>query len=167
VVGNVGFLQANIPLIPDAQPDDGVIDLLVASPRRAADWVRLTAQVLARRHRPDEQLDRLAGRRVQVSVEHPDAYQMDGDTVGTCTSMTFEVVPGALTLRVPRSVKRALEAAEQPEPGRADTLVLAGATEPARGGSGRRKGQLRADPGGDGRAGQRRRSRASQAAASA
>ena len=33
VVGNVGYLQANIPLIPDAKPNDGLLDLLVASPR--------------------------------------------------------------------------------------------------------------------------------------
>ena len=35
VVGNVGYLQANIPLIPDAKPDDGLLDVLVASPRTA------------------------------------------------------------------------------------------------------------------------------------
>ena len=33
VIGNVGFLQANIPLIPDARPDDGLLDVLIASPR--------------------------------------------------------------------------------------------------------------------------------------
>lgn len=110
VIGNVGFLQANIHLIPDAQPDDGLLDLLVASPRRVADWVRLTTRVLTRRDRPDEQLDRLTGTRVRITVDHPDQYQMDGDTVGECTSMTAEVEPGALTLRVPRGQRRAAEA---------------------------------------------------------
>ena len=40
VVGNVGFLQANLPLIPDAKPDDGLLDLLVASPVTFRDWTR-------------------------------------------------------------------------------------------------------------------------------
>ena len=61
VVGNVGFLQGNIRLIPDARPDDGILDVLVASPRTAADWVRITTRVLTRRKRPDAQIDRFTG----------------------------------------------------------------------------------------------------------
>ncbi len=102
VVGNVGSLQANILLIPDAKIDDGLLDVLVASPRTARDWVRLTAQVLTRRRRTDPQLDRLTGHRVTITVDGRDQYQMDGDTVGECSTMTAEVIPGALTLRVPR-----------------------------------------------------------------
>jgi diacylglycerol kinase (ATP) len=117
VVGNVGFLQANIPLIPDAKPNDGLLDLLVASPRGMSDWVKLTARVLTRQRRTDDKLDRLTGRRVKITVEERDAYQLDGDTVGECSSMVAEVRPGALTLRVPRPTKRnnlptASEAAE-------------------------------------------------------
>ena len=52
VVGNVGFLMANIPLIPDALPDDGLFDVLVASPRTFRDWVRLTTRVLTRAEAP-------------------------------------------------------------------------------------------------------------------
>jgi diacylglycerol kinase (ATP) len=102
VIGNVGYLQANIQLIPDAKADDGLLDVVIASPRGLRDWVRLTTQVLIRRHRPDDQLDRLTGRRVKITVDHPDRYQMDGDTVGECTSLVAEVQPGALLLRVPR-----------------------------------------------------------------
>ena len=53
VIGNVGFLQGNIQLIPDARADDGLLDVLVASPRTVRDWVRLTTQVLTRRKRTD------------------------------------------------------------------------------------------------------------------
>jgi diacylglycerol kinase (ATP) len=103
VVGNVGYLQANIPLIPDAKPDDGLLDVLVASPRNPADWVRLTARVLTRQRRPDEQLDRLTGHKVTITTEERDHYQLDGDTAGQCNSITAEIQPGALTLRVPRT----------------------------------------------------------------
>lgn len=106
VIGNVGYLQANIPLIPDAKPDDGLLDVMVASPRGAADWVRLTARVLTRQRSTDDQLDRLTGRRVRITVEERDHYQLDGDTAGECNTMTAEVLPGALTLRVPRSWRR-------------------------------------------------------------
>ena len=122
VVGNVGYLQANIPLIPDAKYDDGLLDVLVASPRSARDWVRLTTRVLTRQRTSDEQLDRLSGRRVTITVEERDQYQLDGDTVGDCGSIVAEVQPGALTLRVPRTLTAsreqpadALEQSQQPE----------------------------------------------------
>src|SRR4029453_5242760 len=104
VVGNVGFLLANIQLIPNARADDGMLDVVVASPRTLSDWVRLTTRVLTRRKQPDDQLDRLSGRRVTITVEERDQVQLDGDTVGECNTLTAEVVPGALRLRVPRPV---------------------------------------------------------------
>ncbi len=102
VIGNVGFLQGKIQLIPNARADDGLLDVLVASPRGLRDWVRLTTQVLTRQKRTDRQLDRLTGRKVSIKVDGRDQFQMDGDTVGECSTMTAEVQPGALRLRVPR-----------------------------------------------------------------
>ena len=102
VVGNVGFLMANIQLIPGARADDGKLDVLVASPRTLRDWVRLTTRVLTRRRQPDDQLDRLTGHKVTITVEERDQFQLDGDNVGECNTLTAEVVPSALRLRVPR-----------------------------------------------------------------
>jgi diacylglycerol kinase (ATP) len=105
VIGNVGFLVANIQLIPAARADDGMLDVLVASPRTLRDWVRLTTRVLTRRKQPDAQLDWLSGRKVTITVEERDHVQLDGDTVGECNTLTAEVVPGALRLRVPRALQ--------------------------------------------------------------
>jgi diacylglycerol kinase (ATP) len=113
VVGNVGYLQANIPLLPDAKYDDGLLDVLVASPRTVTDWVRITTRVLTRQRRSDEQLDRITGRKVTITVEERDQYQLDGDTVGECGRMVAEIKPGALVLRVPRT--SASDAAEPAE----------------------------------------------------
>ena len=94
VVGNVGFLQGNLPLIPDARPDDGLLDVLIASPVTFRDWARVFTRVLTRQHREDAQLDRFTGRKVTITVDRRDAYQLDGDTVGECRTMTAEVQPG-------------------------------------------------------------------------
>lgn len=101
VLGNVGNLQANIPLIPDAKPDDGLLDLLIASPRRAADWVGLLARVLTRQRHTDERLDRLTGRTIRIDVAEGDHFELDGDPGGECHSLTAQVHPGALIMRVP------------------------------------------------------------------
>jgi len=102
VIGNVGYLQADIPLIPDAQADDGLLDLLIASPRRPADWFRLTARVLARQRRTDDRLARFTARKVTIQVEEPDEYQLDGDTIGSASKLVAEIAPGALTIKLPR-----------------------------------------------------------------
>lgn len=101
VVGNVGFLQGGIPLIPDARADDGLLDLLVASPQTWRDKVALTAKVLTRQDRAEKLLDRFTARKVEIEIAEPEAYQLDGDSVGACLRVRFEVIPGALALRLP------------------------------------------------------------------
>lgn len=123
VVGNVGYLQANIPLIPDAKYDDGLLDVLVASPRSARDWVRITTRVLTRQRRADEQVDRLTGRKVTITVEERDQYQLDGDTVGECGTMVAEVRPGALTLRVPRTLSASRDQPSDPLEQSQETMI--------------------------------------------
>lgn len=100
LVGNVGYLQANIPLIPDAQPDDGRLDLLVASPHSTPAKIKLIAEVLFRRHANDGDFDLLSGKRVSVTVQGSEAYELDGDSQGHATTLVAEIVPGALRVRV-------------------------------------------------------------------
>ncbi len=102
VIGNVGFLQGNIPLIPDAKPDDGLIDMLIASPRKPSDWVRLFARVMTRRDRNEDQLDRIIASRIRIEVAEGDNFELDGDPAGECHTMTAQILPRALPVRVPR-----------------------------------------------------------------
>jgi diacylglycerol kinase family enzyme/membrane-associated phospholipid phosphatase len=102
VVGNVGTLTGGIPLLPDAAPDDGLIDVVVVAPRRFLTWIRLLVRVMARRRRTDERLDRKTGRTIVVRAEQPTPRQMDGDACGVGTDITATVEPGVLLVRVPR-----------------------------------------------------------------
>lgn len=103
LIGNVGALQANITLIPGAEPDDGLLDVLVASPRRVKHWLHLMARIVSRRGQPDDRVTHLTGRSVTVELAHPDRFQIDGDAGGTCTTLKAEIVPGALIIKVPAS----------------------------------------------------------------
>ena len=49
VIGNVGFLQAGMPLIPDAAIDDGELDVVLLYPRRFLSWLPLAVRVLTAR----------------------------------------------------------------------------------------------------------------------
>ncbi|SKF62327.1 Uncharacterised protein [Mycobacteroides abscessus subsp. abscessus] len=44
----------------------------------------------------------MQGRRVEISVAEPMPYQFDGDTLGEASTFEAEVVPGAVTVMLPR-----------------------------------------------------------------
>jgi diacylglycerol kinase (ATP) len=101
VVGNVGRLQGGIPLMPDARPDDGVLDVVVIAPRNVLDWARVSARVLSRRQRPDFRVERFRARRIRIHADTPQPQQLDGEVIGEGTDMDIEVKPLALLVRVP------------------------------------------------------------------
>jgi diacylglycerol kinase family enzyme len=101
VLGNVGSLQAGIPLLPDAQIDDGLLDVVVIAPRQVFGWVPVAARVIARRRRTDDRLDRYTGKTVEITAAHATPRQLDGDIVGPGTRLRAEVEPGLLLIRVP------------------------------------------------------------------
>ena len=102
VVGNVGNLQAGIPLLPQAAIDDGRLDVVVIAPRRTLGWLVLVWRVLLRRPHTDERLGRMTGRRVVVRAAQPAPRQLDGDIVGEGRELRAEVEAGVLLIRVPR-----------------------------------------------------------------
>jgi diacylglycerol kinase (ATP) len=101
IVGNVGTLQGGLALMPDATPDDGLLDVVVLQPTRPIDWLRVIGRLVARRKKQDGQLERFRGRRIEIRLREPQPSQLDGDPQGDVRSMVLEALPGALVVRVP------------------------------------------------------------------
>ncbi len=102
VVGNVGFLQAGMPLMPDAAIDDGLLDVVLLHPRRFVSWIPLVVRVLSRQKRTDETINRMTGRSVVVTASSPTPRQLDGDSIGSGHTLRMECIHGRLLVRVPR-----------------------------------------------------------------
>ena len=102
VVGNVGYLQAGMPLLPDAVIDDGVLDVVILHPKKFLSWVPLALRVLARSSSVDELIDRRTGQRVVLRAAHDTPRQLDGDSIGAGRELRMECVHGRLLVRVPR-----------------------------------------------------------------
>jgi YegS/Rv2252/BmrU family lipid kinase len=102
VIGNVGYLQAGMPLLPDAAIDDGVLDVVVLHPRWFLSWVPLAIRVLRRGRRTDELVNRMTGRSVWVRAQAETPRQLDGDPIGPGRELRAECVHGRLLVRVPR-----------------------------------------------------------------
>jgi YegS/Rv2252/BmrU family lipid kinase len=102
VVGNVGFLQAGMPLLPDATIDDGVLDVVILFPKRFLSWLPLVARVLSKGKRIDETIGRLTGQTVVIRASSDTPRQLDGDSIGPGRELRMHCVHGRLLVRVPR-----------------------------------------------------------------
>ena len=101
VVGNVGFLQGGIPLLPDARLDDGQLDVVVLAPKRFIGWLAIIVRVVGRQKRTNDKLDRLTGTTVVIKAEKDLPMQLDGDPVGEGREIRAAIRPGVLLVRVP------------------------------------------------------------------
>jgi len=101
VIGNVGTLQANIPLLPDAKPDDGLIDAVVLAPRRLTHWPRLALSLVIKPLAEGRGIERFTGRRIQVTADKVVRRELDGDTIADGRTLSASVDPGALLVRIP------------------------------------------------------------------
>ncbi|CAA9393847.1 MAG: Conserved protein with diacylglycerol kinase catalytic domain [uncultured Nocardioides sp.] len=102
VVGNVGFLQAGMPLLPDATIDDGILDVVIIHPRQFLSWITVASRVLRKSTIVDETLDRRTGQRVVVRASTDTPRQLDGDSIGPGRELRMTCVHGRLLVRVPR-----------------------------------------------------------------
>ena len=102
VVGNVGFLQAGMPLLPDAAIDDGTLDVVILHPRNFFSWIPLAWRVLLKRKHTDELVDRKTGASVVVRTKEETPRQLDGDSIGPGRELRMDCIHGRLLVRVPR-----------------------------------------------------------------
>ncbi|UAL29619.1 phosphatase PAP2 family protein [Nocardioides rotundus] len=102
LVGNVGYLQAGMPLLPDARIDDGKLDVVLLHPRRFLSWIPLAARVLSKSTQTDDLINRMTGASVTVRAATDVPRQLDGDSIGPGKELRMECIHGRLLVRVPR-----------------------------------------------------------------
>jgi diacylglycerol kinase family enzyme len=102
VIGNVGFLQAGMPLIPEASIDDGQLDVVLLYPRRFLSWLPLAVRVMTRDKRTDATITRMRGREVVVHASSDAPRQLDGDLIPPGRELHATCVHGRVLVRVPR-----------------------------------------------------------------
>lgn len=115
IVGNCGTLTGNMLLLPDAEVDDGLLDVVMFRPKGGFGWARvgtrLTMQGWFRQSRLNKRLRTLMpnlhalayaqGKQFDVRFDTPHGVELDGDSIATIVRARITVEPGALSLRVP------------------------------------------------------------------
>ena len=100
VVANGRYFAGGMMIVPEARSDDGRFDVLLIGDLTKRDLLVTLPKAYRGRHLPHPKAELLRGAAVTVDGEQPLPIQLDGEQPGT-TPARFEVVPGALRLRVP------------------------------------------------------------------
>ncbi|MCX5308853.1 MULTISPECIES: diacylglycerol kinase family protein [Streptomyces] len=116
VLGNVGSLQGGLPLLPDARPDSGRLEVVLLDPRGVAGWLAAArhlltpsaAQTPGPRRSPGQDrraahgaLEYFSAERIDLRFARPQPRELDGDAIAAGTRLTAEVEPGALRVCLP------------------------------------------------------------------
>lgn len=99
-VGNGASVGGGTELMPDADPHDGLIDILIARPARTRDRIGVALRLPFGRHEDHRTVQSLQGRSVEVSGT-PFLCNSDGEIDGPVGRRSWRVVPGAYRMVVP------------------------------------------------------------------
>ncbi|WP_315096061.1 diacylglycerol kinase family protein [uncultured Cellulomonas sp.] len=109
LIGNCGKLPGGITLLPDAELDDGWLDVAAIDTRGGiAGWAQLFGEVVLqgagmRNDLPGKigRIDHTRAQEVRVVVQGGEHVQVDGDIVGRVTELSARVDHAALVVRAP------------------------------------------------------------------
>jgi diacylglycerol kinase family enzyme len=102
LLGQMGTLAAGIVAFPDAQPDDGLLEVGVVTAENALQWTRVLSRLVVEdaKHSPLAQFGR--GRKVRITLDRPTTYELDGGARNAKKKFRASVEPGAITVCVPK-----------------------------------------------------------------
>ncbi|PNI08853.1 diacylglycerol kinase [Arthrobacter sp. AFG7.2] len=101
MVGNCGKVQGGLEIFPEARMDDGLLDVAVLAPHHGKlGWLSVIAGMIGKGRGKDTAVEYFQGKSVEITLEHKDDYQLDGDHEGQGKHVVMTMDPSALTLRM-------------------------------------------------------------------
>lgn len=115
MIGNCGLLPGGVLLIPDAELDDGLLDVVALRPLGPFSWLRIWNKIgwengVLRKTKAGRKIIDLVHdtksvtyvqtRSYAVSVDEPEPVQLDGDDFGLAVAVKGSVDPGSLLVRM-------------------------------------------------------------------
>ncbi|MFT2818096.1 diacylglycerol/lipid kinase family protein [Leifsonia sp. A12D58] len=118
LIANCGLLPGNLQLLPEAQLDDGILDIAILRPKGVLGWLKLWRKVswengFLRRSEVGRSIIRLTetsderdmltlrGGSIRLVPDEPREFELDGDEFGLVKSVYLRADRRALIVRVP------------------------------------------------------------------
>jgi len=95
VVANGQFVAGGLPIAPQADPRDGVLDAVLIPKRSAAEMALLAAEMLSGKHLSSDAVIFRRAKKISVQSQLGMWFNADGELVGN-EPIVFQVLPGAL-----------------------------------------------------------------------
>ena len=116
LIGNCGKLPGGLMVMPEAKPDDGILDIVALRPQGKFGWVRVWNKItwengVLRKSAVGRKIIDLSkdvrdvmsfrGKELELEVDTPQEFELDGDEYGEVVKMRAWVDQGALRVKVP------------------------------------------------------------------
>lgn len=101
VIANAGHIGNGLSFAPDAEMDDGLLDLCVLHRFYFRDILRMIWHSLWRNLPEDRAVSFFQAKCIEIESDPPLDLQVDGEVVDMTTPLVAEILPNALTVRVP------------------------------------------------------------------
>lgn len=119
MIGNAGMIQGNVRFMPDAELDDGQLDIAVLNPSGPLSWLQVMHEVASnsspiqrelrklsvlpdRKDLPELQFGQM--KKVELEFDEPIELQVDGDLVGKVVKLTCSVQRQALSVKLKKAI---------------------------------------------------------------
>jgi diacylglycerol kinase (ATP) len=118
LIANCGLLPGNMQFLPEAEIDDGILDIAVLQPKGMVGWLKIWRRVswengVLRRSTVgrriirftetdnERQMTTLRSPDIRIALEVPQEYELDGDEMGKVKSVFVRADARSLIVRVP------------------------------------------------------------------
>ncbi|MGO4102811.1 diacylglycerol kinase family protein [Leifsonia sp. YAF41] len=118
LIANCGTLPGNLQFLPEAQVDDGILDIAMLQPKGLFGWLKIWRRVswengVLRRSKTGRKLIEateennertmmtLQSADIRITVDNPQPFEIDGDEFGSVRALFVRADPRALIVKVP------------------------------------------------------------------
>lgn len=98
LVGNFGAISGGLEVFPEAQPDDGSLDIAVMSASNLREWTSIAWRLLRRCDQRADLARRAQGAHIVVEHDKPRPYELDGEDRDPASRLEFTVEHHAITV---------------------------------------------------------------------
>jgi len=101
VIANGRFVAGGLPIAPDADPADGLLDVILISKRSAPEMALLAAEIILGKHFSSNAVIFRRAKKIVVRSRPGMWFNVDGELVGRAPAV-FQILPRALSFVVKR-----------------------------------------------------------------